>query len=545
MAKGFGGWRVMAPKAWDPWKDGQNQTEALKELRGWINTVAMTPERDLRGHRIAFTYNWLAHDLYRWIYQPDRYGDRGQGVRGVSVPPLTPEYAIDAASVDANWFCVATWATVTLNRDIRNDQAPYRSQWLVPSTFRRQATSAIMSVKSTNRQLFMQLLTWYQRLVFINTTLTYVAIREWENSDPSKGLSFALRRSDGQIVLGSDLSERPDPLKQQIDTLVKGGGTGNDPLTPNRHTNQIAMAFEYYRRARRVTLAIKSEEGENEGGNREWVKYLNTVRTRLIFFGNLVLTALEQDIVHPGVVRALSNAPEGVTEMAIGRLAYWAQRMQGLPVELVSRRVQARVTKAESALSTLWVSAMTRELLILALPTETLRLGKDIPLRVLGHPYYPKELQNLQVLPELTRDSERATTVYDFEVQDPEPRGRNLYGQSWSTQDPIRDNGDLCEMVATFDLSTAEGIGTGARDWRNYAERVNWAITMIRSRIRDRSLFWPPYRIEDVERIISGKLPHFSGDPTNSDVMAPLEGFPFLYAQWGQTEQEHSGGGGG
>ena len=79
-----------------------------------------------------------------------------------------------------------------------------------------------------------------------------------------------------------------------------------------------------------------------------------------------------------------------------------------------------------------------------------------------------------------------------------------------------------------FDRSRGEGFGTGARDWRRIVERMNWATTMLRTRIQDASLLWPPFRDEDAERIMKGRLPLHPGNPTDFDVLGPLEGFSYL-----------------
>ena len=105
----------------------------------WLCDVAMTPERDLRGHRITLTYHALAIDLYQWIY--DVRGPVSQeGILG-QVPP-----------VNANWFNFSTWATATLNADIRNDDPPYRSDRMVPPGFYRRLTPTVLAIKSANRQ---------------------------------------------------------------------------------------------------------------------------------------------------------------------------------------------------------------------------------------------------------------------------------------------------------------------------------------------------------------------------------------------------------
>ena len=82
-------------------------------------------------------------------------------------------------------------------------------------------------------------------------------------------------------------------------------------------------------------------------------------------------------------------------------------------------------------------------------------------------------------------------------------------------------------MIA-FDRSRGEGFGTGARDWRRIVERMNWATTMLRTRTQEASLLWPPFRDEDAERIMNGRLPLHPGNPTDFDVLGPLEGFAYL-----------------
>jgi hypothetical protein len=104
----------------------------------------MTPERDLRGHRITLTYHALAIDLYQWIY--DDEGPVSQdGILG-RVPP-----------VNCNWFNFSTWATATLNADIRNDDPPYGDRMIPPGSPTAHADRA--AIKSANRQRYNQLLT--------------------------------------------------------------------------------------------------------------------------------------------------------------------------------------------------------------------------------------------------------------------------------------------------------------------------------------------------------------------------------------------------
>ena len=129
----------------------------------WLKKVARTPERDLRGHRIALTYHgWPS------ISSPgSTTSSRSIRTRRARDPRL-----------NIPWFGFATWATATLNADIRNDGPPYRSDRLVPLGLRRRFTPTVLAIKAANGQRYQQLLTWYQRVVFINTTFTYRALRK-------------------------------------------------------------------------------------------------------------------------------------------------------------------------------------------------------------------------------------------------------------------------------------------------------------------------------------------------------------------------------
>ena len=80
----------------------------------------------------------------------------------------------------------------------------------------------------------------------------------------------------------------------------------------------------------------------------------------------------------------------------------------------------------------------------------------------------------------------------------------------------------LQNFVNALDRSQA-GVGSAANDWRRFDDRLNWAISLFRSRQQDRTLFWSPYSIEDTRRIVAGEMPRASGHPGQSAVMPPLD----------------------
>ena len=80
----------------------------------------------------------------------------------------------------------------------------------------------------------------------------------------------------------------------------------------------------------------------------------------------------------------------------------------------------------------------------------------------------------------------------------------------------------LEQFVSALDRSQA-GVGSAAHDWRRFDDRMNWAICLFRSRQQDRTLYWPPYSIEDTRRIVAGDMPRASGHPGQAAVMPPLD----------------------
>jgi hypothetical protein len=118
---------------------------------------------------------------------------------------------------------------------------------------------------------------------------------------------------------------------------------------------------------------------------------------------------------------------------------------------------------------------MTDQVFVMALPTETLRLGRDIPPWRRDRPYYADDLT------------------------------------------------DIATHVRSLDRTATDGAGSAARDWRRWDERMNWAVTLLRSRQHDATLSWSPYDAEDVRRIQKDELPRRAGDPSALEVEPPLD----------------------
>ncbi len=143
-------------------------------------------------------------------------------------------------------------------------------------------------------------------------------------------------------------------------------------------------------------------------------------------------------------------------------------------------------------LEAVWSRVVTDQALIMALPTETLRLGHDVPPRYRQWPYFPPDLRDLHE----KIDSADDDTAHALE--------------------------EVARHVESLDRSAGDGQGSGARDWREWSERMNWVVALLRSRQQDETLLWRPYTPADEERIKGGELPLRSGDPTASYIQPPI-----------------------
>ncbi len=120
---------------------------------------------------------------------------------------------------------------------------------------------------------------------------------------------------------------------------------------------------------------------------------------------------------------------------------------------------------------------MTDQVMVLSLPSETIRLGRDVPPRDRRRPFYCETLLHL---------SAEAQAVFD-----------------------------------AFDRSLGDGRGAGAGDWRRFDDRLNFVANLFRSRHSEPSLFWQPFTDEDIAKIWDGRYPSRIGDAYEQAVRAP------------------------
>jgi hypothetical protein len=436
----------------------------------WINDVANTQDTDVRAHRGALTYWWYARTL-------DRDINRSESVWA----------CIDAqrelAVSNANWFNFATWATVTVNRDLALRRTPSGVDRLLPGMLRKTLTPMMFNLRASDGQRVSRALSWGQRLVFVSTTLIFLS-RLHPETTPE---------------LQSQTSE-DEARDLTFDHVLKLGRWGNlDYLDRERHLTVVWQAFGHYEQATKFSTQIH-ELRQNDPGSGALLR-LYALRARSILYANLMISAVEQDILHQAVGETINQVPELFTAALTDGATRWGERLAGVPRQVTALEAPFQMLPLTKSVTEAWARFMTSQILVVMLPSETLRLGKDVPPRSAIAPLFPPDLNDLSSLP-------KGPAVKSGSIDD------------------AALNENVFNLVASFDRSLGDGRGSAARDWRRYDDRLNWIVNMMRSRQQDQSLWWSPYSVEDQKRILDGQLPKSWGDPSSHEVEAPVGGLP-------------------
>jgi hypothetical protein len=430
----------------------------------WIWEVANTPDTDLRAHRIALTYYYLARQLDAFVNGRDSVWDRIDDRK-------TP------TDVNASWFNFATWATVTVNRDLSLRRSPAGTSRLLPVPIRRSVTPLIFTLRASDGQRVSRALSFGQRAVFVS-------------------VAFAILARMGTKGFGSPTQTS---VPKQVRTRVKQLGKWDtcEYVSRTRHLQVIWDAMEYYQHAQR---AHTEATGLAKPRQSLRVKQLRAAQARCMLLANLMIGAVEQDILDAAVNEVIDQVPALAESAFVRRAAMWGDRYLQVPREITGLQLPWQLHHQSFEIRNAWARFVTDQVLVYTLPAETLRLGRDVPPRRISEPFYPPDLSDLTTLPQR------------FPSDTPD---------EWDNY-----GAQACRLVLAFDRSRDDGRGSAARDWRRYDERMNWAVTMFRSRQQDVTLFWSPYSAEDQDRIRRGNLPLRGGDPSDFEVTAPVEGLP-------------------
>jgi len=117
------------------------------------------------------------------------------------------------------------------------------------------------------------------------------------------------------------------------------------------------------------------------------------IQAWLMLGGNVLLTAAEQDIANSAIEVVLDHVPQHVGAAIDWRLAKLSERFRGVPPNLAYALLETMHPDKRRVMYTLWSRFMTDQVLVMALPTETLRLGRDIPPRHREWPIFPPDLR--------------------------------------------------------------------------------------------------------------------------------------------------------
>jgi hypothetical protein len=229
------------------------------------------------------------------------------------------------------------------------------------------------------------------------------------------------------------------------------------------HEDELDCAFELYQRA--------TPEGQRADGPD------SRTAADLIFEATLRIAAIEQTILDKSVTLVIDHLPRHFTVQVEGRLATFAERSLRVPRRIAQINSSGRIAGAAAVATDVWARVMTDQVMVVAFPAETIRLGRDIPRRDWRRPFYAPGLESLS------------------------PKASQLFDQ--------------------FDRSLGDGRGAGAGDWRRFDDRMNFVANLLRSRQQDATLFWQPFTDEDVERVWNARYPARIADPFEQSVRTP------------------------
>lgn len=454
-----------------------DRNDRLIVNKSWLTDLFSTRDADLRSHMITLTYGSFARAMNRLIFGFDRRLDattlafRGREDDGGAPPPVGGH-----PLPNANWFHFATWGTAAVGQNIRSDRLPQRITEL-PASVRRWIAPLTLRTRSGNGQMIARALTWGQELIALSACSAFL---EFEYQ-----VTVARRRGEEPppFTISGNLNE--ELLKQLQDENRQWVDAG--------HLRLITEAMNCYRLAEIEHRRHVNEEDLDRARNSR-----RTV-AHLMLRGTILLTLVEQDVVNEPIRTVIESVPVRLSDSIQRRTALCADRWADIPRELTGLQLPYRLQRQQRALVDAWAGFMTDQLLVLALPAETLRLGRDVP---------PPSATRTFAAPDLS--SPPKVNPHNDEPDDHERATLVQLERLW-------------RLIDAYDRSWGDGRGTAARDWRRLDDRMNWAIALFRSRQQDATLFWPPYSVADTRRIRNGELPTRSADPTTFDVLPPID----------------------
>ena len=488
-----------------------------------ILRIAAWPDAEVRNHKVTAAYWQLSQEIDRVLHRENQ--------------PSTER--------NANWFTIATWAISTVGRNIRANELPRRLDRALPSTIRSRAEPWVLSMRSSGGQRVARALGHGQIVVFTTAAMKALELlHDIATDDIAETRRWLSRLGAARKNLNDDertylvklLSQIPcatPELETLISKLSNGSVTALDSvrreLTSFNRTLPFANANidrqlidrlvalspdEFAHLFVNTNLSAKSARRwlhlvseAFAGGHRGLIDDLDAAfaayqraiispdadaTAKEIYRANIMISAVEQVLLDPAIRTVVEHVPREFESWMQGSASQWAERTFQIPSWLGRLGIERRLRHPQLLARESWARALTDQVLVIALPAQTIRIGRDIPMPTWDDEFYPLALAALDDVP-------------------PDP------SHPTSEADVLSTN----QIFDLFDRSHGDGRGTAANDWRRYDERMNFAVNLLRSRQQDTTLFWQPYNDEDLKRIQDGEVPIRTADPFEHQVVVP------------------------
>jgi hypothetical protein len=180
-------------------------------------------------------------------------------------------------------------------------------------------------------------------------------------------------------------------------------------------------------------------------------------RAPMILQANTLAVAHEQQRLQPAIETALNAAISDTLRKVVED-----DMVHHVPTAEARRVLDGLMNELCRVLDDAWDSTLTELIMQLVTATEILDLRQDVP--PLGGEIFPPELADLS-----------GTAA--------------------------------AEAVATWDKTKGTGAPSGARDWAQLDERMNFIVNLFRSRQRDPDLFNPPFTEQQVADLGRREVP--------------------------------------
>jgi hypothetical protein len=180
-------------------------------------------------------------------------------------------------------------------------------------------------------------------------------------------------------------------------------------------------------------------------------------RSTLILQANILAVAHEQRRLQPAISAALDAAISDTLKKVIED-----DIVGHLPSSAARQMLDALTNDLCGVLDEAWDTALTEAIMQLITASETFDLRRDVP--PLPGGMFPPEL-------------------------------RELHGTAAES------------AITQWDKTAGTGSPTGARDWADLADRMNFIVNLFRSRQNDATLFDPPFSAAQLDDLAKGQLP--------------------------------------